>query len=109
MRGYQRIAERQIEEALEDGKLNGLPGEGKPLPLHITQPFLDPVEAAGYHMMAKSGALPEELRLRKALSTARAAFAASCDEDEKHRLMAEIADLELRHHLIREKRTRTLR
>jgi hypothetical protein len=108
MQGFERIVERMIQEALEDGRLSGLPGEGKPLPRR-SDAFVDPIEAAGFQMMAKSGALPEELRLRKELADTRAAYPASSDADEKHRLMRRITDLDLRHNLAREKRRGTLR
>lgn len=103
MKGYEHIVERQIQEALEDGRLSGLPGEGKPLPRR-SDAFVDPIEAAGFQMMAKNGAVPEELRLRKALAEARAAYAASTDADEKQRLMRQITDLDLRHNMARERR-----
>ncbi|MFZ5965052.1 DUF1992 domain-containing protein [Thalassococcus sp. BH17M4-6] len=104
MRGFEHIVERQIQDAIEDGSLSGLPGEGRPLPTR-SDAFVDPVEAAGFQMMAKSGAVPEELRLRRALSEARAAFAATADPEARARLMREIADLDLRHNLARDKRT----
>ncbi|MGR3271629.1 DUF1992 domain-containing protein [Thalassococcus profundi] len=104
MKGFERFVEQQIQEALEDGRLSGLPGEGKPLPQRSGAAFVDAVESAGYAMMTKSGALPEELRLRRDLAEARAAFAACDDPEERRRLMARITDLDLRHNMTREKR-----
>ena len=104
MRSLRQLIERQILKAKAEGKLEGLEGEGKPLPERPEEAVVDPALAAGYRIMAEAGALPEEFRLKKELDQARADWRASEDEAEKKKLMARIADLEMRHNIARDAR-----
>lgn len=99
-----QLIERQLLKAKAEGKLEGLEGEGKPLPERPEEAVVDPAMAAGYRIMAEAGALPEEFRLQKELDQARADWRAATDEAEKKRLMARIADLEMRHNIARDAR-----
>lgn len=57
-----RIAERRIEEAVENGALDGLPGAGEPLVLDDDS--MVPLELrAGYRMLKNSGFLPPEVQI----------------------------------------------
>ncbi|SDI18673.1 DUF1992 domain-containing protein [Lutimaribacter saemankumensis] len=104
-----QMIERQILKALAEGKLQGLEGEGKPLPDRSGEAFVDPAEAAGYRMMAEAGALPEEFRLKAELDAARKLYAERDDPEEKRQLMALIADLQMRHEIAREARRKFMR
>jgi DnaJ-like protein len=99
-----RLAERRMLAALAEGKLSHLAGEGQPLPAHPEEAYIDPGEAVGYRIMHEAGFVPQELELGKKLTAAREAWAAAHDEDEKHRLMGLIADLEMRRNMARETR-----
>ena len=59
-----KLAERQILKAQAEGQLDGLRGEGEPLSLSADP---DIAQSVGYRIMAEAGALPEEVRLRKAV------------------------------------------
>ncbi|MCB1423949.1 MAG: DUF1992 domain-containing protein [Nitratireductor sp.] len=59
---FHRIADQLIETAMEQGAFDNLPGEGKPLP---PPPPGDPIEAFGFQLMAKAGAIPAEVQLKK--------------------------------------------
>jgi hypothetical protein len=103
------LIERQILKALAEGKLQGLEGEGKPLPYRPGDALVDAAEAAGYRMMAEAGALPEEFRLKAELDAARKLYAEREDEAEKRQLMALIADLQMRYEIAREARRKFMR
>lgn len=104
MKSWHRLTEQQIKKAEAEGKLSGLAGEGKPLPERPGDAFIDAGDAVGHRIMAEAGALPEEIRLKRALQAVRADWQMASDPDEKKRLMAKIADLELRHAIAREAR-----
>ena len=53
-----RMIERQIQKALAEGKLQGLEGEGKPLPDRTGEAFTDMATAVATRIMAEAGALP---------------------------------------------------
>ena len=55
------LAEARIQEAIERGELQGLPGEGRPLPEEDLS--LVPVELrAGFRLLKNAGFLPPELQ-----------------------------------------------
>lgn len=109
MKSWHRLTEQQIKKAEAEGKLKGLAGEGKPLPHRPGDAFIDPGDAIGHRIMAEAGAIPEEIRLKRALDGARADWQVATDAAEKKRLMAAIADLELRYQIAREARISFLR
>jgi hypothetical protein len=104
VKSWHRLTEQQIKKAEAEGKLKGLEGEGKPLPDRPGDAFIDAGDAVGHRIMAEAGALPEEIKLKAQLDEARKAWQAATDPDEKKRLMAKIADLELKYSIAREAR-----
>ena len=110
-RQFDRLVERQILKARAEGKLDGLDGEGKPLPDHPEAALADPATAAGLRIMAEAGVLPEEITLKKAMDAARVAYArlTDADADTKKAAMAEIARLELKRAIAVEARRKFLR
>lgn len=108
MRSWHRLTEQQIKKAEAEGKLKGLAGEGKPLPHRPGDAFIGTGEAVGHRIMAEAGALPEEIKLKRALDEARAAWASETDPSKKKRKMAAIADLEMRYSIAREARLKFL-
>ncbi|ETX28806.1 DUF1992 domain-containing protein [Roseivivax isoporae] len=99
------LTEQRIQEAQEDGVFDNLPGSGKPLNLPEAGQE-DAVTAFGYRVMAEAGAVPEEVRLARALQEARAAWQRAEDSEEKARLMTRIAELGMRHAMAVEQRRR---
>ena len=67
-----RLAERRMQAARLKGQLQGLAGEGKPLPDRTGDAFITPGEAVGFRIMAEAGVLPEEIILKKQAAAARA-------------------------------------
>ena len=86
-----RLAERQIQKARLKGQLQGLKGEGKPLPDRPGDAFISPGDAVGFRIMAEAGVLPEEITLKKQVAAQRAHLATLTDEAERKAAMAEEA------------------
>ncbi|OWU83929.1 molecular chaperone DnaJ [Oceanicola sp. 22II-s10i] len=105
-----RRVERMLLKAGAEGKLQGLRGEGKPLPDRPEESMVDAGTAAGMRIMAEAGALPEEFAIKKQLDAARAAYAALPDNaPERQQAMSRIAALEMRYNIARESRQRFMR
>ena len=104
MRAFRELIERQILKAKAEGKLDGLEGEGEPLPEHPEASVVDPAMAAGVRIMAEAGAVPEEFGLKEQLAAARKEWQAATGEAEKKALMGKIADLEMRYNIARDAR-----
>lgn len=93
-----------MRKAEMEGQLKGLAGEGQRLPDRPGDALIDPGLAVGHRIMAEAGAIPEEIRLKKALEVARAAYAEAEGEGARKQAMARIADLEMRLAIEREAR-----
>ncbi len=104
-----RLAERQIQKARLKGQLQGLKGEGKPLPDRPGDAFISPGDAVGFRIMAEAGVLPEEITLKKQVAAQRAHLATLTDEAERKAAMAELARLEMRQAMAEEARRKFLR
>ncbi|MBY6162074.1 DUF1992 domain-containing protein [Mameliella alba] len=104
-----RLTEAQIRKAEAEGKLSNLEGEGKPLAQRPGDALIDPGEAVGFRIMAEAGALPEEVGLKAQLEAARADWQAASDPADKKRLMARIADLQMRYEIARDARRKFMR
>jgi Domain of unknown function (DUF1992) len=104
-----RMAERQIQKARLKGQLQGLEGEGKPLPDRPGDAFVSPGDAVGFRIMAEAGVLPEEIVLKKQVLAQRAHLATVADEAERKTAMAELARLEMLQAIAEESRRRFLR
>jgi len=104
-----RLAERQIQKARLKGGLQGLAGEGKPLPDRPGDAFVDPGDAVGFRIMAQAGVLPEEIELKKAAQKQRAHLATLTDPDEQKAAMAELARIEMRQAIAEEARRRFMK
>lgn len=104
-----RLAERRIQAARLKGQLQGLDGEGKPLPDRPGDAFVSPGDAVGFRIMAEAGVLPEEIALKKQVAAQRAHLATLTDEAERKAAMAELARLEMRQAIAEEARRRFLR
>lgn len=101
-----RIAERMMLKARAEGKMQGLAGEGQPLP---RRPVADTGEAAGFRIMAEAGVLPEEITIKKQIDAAQAQLADLRPGPERDALLARIADLQMRHAIAQEARRRFMK
>lgn len=84
-----QLAERRIEEAVERGELQGLPGEGRPLKADETAG--KPLEQRVYlQVMRNANVAPREVELLREADLLRDRIAEATDEAERR---AHIADL----------------
>lgn len=104
-----RMAERQIQRARLKGQLQGLEGEGKPLPDRPGDAFVSPGDAVGFRIMAEAGVLPEEITLKKRVAEQRKKLAALTDAGERKAAMAELARLEMLQAIAEESRRKFMR
>ncbi|MCL6285293.1 DUF1992 domain-containing protein [Ruegeria sp. 2012CJ41-6] len=108
-RTTRNLAERQILKAKAEGQLDGLQGEGQPLPDRSGESLSDPALAVGHRIMAQAGVLPEEFTLKKELDAARADYARLTDPEARKTAMARIANLEMRYNMARDARRSFMR
>ncbi len=104
-----KLVERQIKKAQAEGQLEGLEGEGQPLPDRSSEAQTDPAVATGHRIMAQAGVLPEEFSIKKELDAARKTYASQSDADERKVTMAKIAELEMRYNMARDARRAFMR
>lgn len=106
---WNRIAETRMRKAAHEGQLTGLAGEGKPLPHRPEEALVDIGEAVGARIMAEAGALPREVTLKKRMDAVQAELAIETDPARRKALMAELADVQMRHSMEAEARRKFLR
>lgn len=104
-----RLAERQMQKARLRGELQGLEGEGKPLPDRPGDAFISAGDAVGFRIMAEAGVLPEEIVLKKEAARLRDVLAATVDEAARKAVMADLAAVEMRQAMAEEARRKLLR
>jgi len=101
-RALRQLVERQIARTQMQGGLQGLKGEGKPLP---DQPVgVDAALSSGLRLMAEAGVTPEEFNIKKQLDTAISECSSLRDPTARKAKIAEIADLEMRYNMAVEAR-----
>lgn len=99
-----RLAERRMQAARLKGQLQGLAGEGQPLPDRTGDAFVSPGDAVGFRIMAEAGVLPEEITLKKQAQAQREKLATLTDEMERKAALAQLARLEMRQAMAEEAR-----
>ena len=108
-RNLRQLTEAQIRKAEAEGKLKGLAGEGKRLPDHPEEAYLDPGDAIGHRIMAEAGALPEEITLKRKVAAAKAAYLEAKGSPDEKAAMKALADLELKLAIAQEARRKFLK
>lgn len=104
-----RLTERRILKSLAEGRLQGLEGEGKPLPDRTGEAYVDAGEAAGFRIMAQAGALPEEIKLKKQVAAQAEVLAGLTDPVARRAAMAELAKLQMKQSMAEEARRKFMR
>lgn len=104
-----RLAERRMQAARLKGQLQGLAGEGKPLPDRPGDAFISAGDAVGFRIMAQAGVLPEEITLKKKVAVQAAHLASLTDEAERKAAMAKLARLQMLQAIAEESRRKFLR
>lgn len=89
------IAENRIQEAIDAGALDNLPGAGEPLDL--TEDPLVPTELrAAYRMLKNAGYVPPEVEQLKELRELEQRVAEAPDPDRRRRALAKLTLLSAR-------------
>ena len=84
-----KLVEARIEEAIQRGEFDNLPGAGKPLVLDDDSHI--PVELrVGYRILKNAGCVPPELELRREIYNVEQLLANVEDASEQHRLLKRI-------------------
>lgn len=99
-----KLAERRILAARAKGEMQGLAGEGKPLPDRPGDAFVSAGDAVGFRIMAEAGVLPEEIVLKKQMLAQRETLSTLTDPSARKAAMAELARLEMRQAMAAEAR-----
>ena len=89
MNPHQKIAERRINEALEKGEFDDLPGRGEPLPLEDDSHVPEDLRLA-YKVLKNADCLPPEIELRKEIRQMEDMLESIPDEKEKYRQIKRI-------------------
>ena len=103
MYAFEIIAERRIQEAIKKGELDNLPLSGKPLPDDGLENIPTELRMA-YKILKNAGLIPEELELKKTISSLNDLIKNCIDETEKTGLQKKLNEKQLRFNLLMEKR-----
>ena len=81
---FNKIAEKKIQEAIDNGEFDDLPGKGKPLQLEVDSHL--PVDIRLAHKILKNAnCLPPELEIRKEILTIEELLEGEKDTQAKYR------------------------
>jgi len=89
MFSYLKLVERQIQEALERGEFDNLPGKGRPLQIEDDSHIPEDLRLA-YKILKNADCLPPELQLKKEIRQMEDLLESLPDEREKYMLMKKI-------------------
>lgn len=109
MSWFNKRAEDQIARARAKGQLQGLEGEGKPLPERPGDAFVSAGDAVGFRIMAEAGVLPEEIVLKKLAQQQRDHLATLTDATERRAAMAVLSEILMKQAIAEEARARFLK
>jgi hypothetical protein len=90
-----QLAEARIEEAIEAGAFDALPGAGRPLDLDDDRLVPEELRAA-YRVLKRAGFVPPEIEARKEISSLVSLIAALDDGPERRRALAKLAFIQAR-------------
>jgi hypothetical protein len=89
MLGYLKLVERKIQEAMERGEFDNLPGQGKPLLLEEDSHIPEELRVA-YKILKNADCLPPELEAKKEIRQMEDLLANIPDEKERYKLIKKI-------------------
>ncbi|MGA2227526.1 MAG: DnaJ family domain-containing protein [Syntrophobacteraceae bacterium] len=81
---FEKIAEKKIREAMDNGEFDDLPGKGKPLQLEDDRHIAQDIRLA-HKILKNANCLPPELELRKEILTMEELLDGVRDTKEKYR------------------------
>jgi len=89
MDALQKIAEQKIQEALQNGEFEHLPGKGKPLVLEDDSRIPEDLRLV-YKILKNANCLPPELELKREITQMKELLDAMPDEQERLKLIKKI-------------------
>lgn len=99
----QKIAERKIQEAMEKGELDNLPGKGKPLQLDDL-PGVPAEEKMAYRLLKNSGFAPPEILLKQEINELKELIK-QCRNSKEHKILQDkLLVQEIKYNILMEKR-----
>ncbi|MBW2107701.1 MAG: DUF1992 domain-containing protein [Deltaproteobacteria bacterium] len=97
---FEKIAERRIREAIDNGALDDLPGAGKPLVLEDDSHVPEDLRVA-YKILKNAGFVPPEISLRKEISQVEDLLANMEDTKAKYRQIKKLNYLIMKLNMMR--------
>ena len=97
---FNKIAEKKIREAMDEGQFDDLPGKGQPLQLEEDRHIPEDIRLA-HKILKNADCLPPELELRKEILTIEELLAGEKDTREKYRQMKRLNFLILKLNMSR--------
>ena len=101
----EKLIEKKIREAMENGEFDNLPGRGHPIDL--SDYFATPEEVRlGHKLLKDANVVPEELELLREAEALKAELASCSTEDEKRKVRRMIEEKLLKYNLLKERYNR---
>jgi hypothetical protein len=98
----EKLIDKMIREAIDEGEFDDLEGAGKPVDL--SSYFSVPEDLrAGHSVLKNAGVIPEEAQLLKEAQTLRQELNACENEEDRRKLKKSIDEKMLRYNLLRER------
>ncbi|MBS9805731.1 DUF1992 domain-containing protein [Bacillus toyonensis] len=97
------IAEEKIRQAIRNGDLDNIPGQGKPLQLEDLS-MVPPELRMSYKILKNAGMIPPEMELQKDILKIEDLIACFYDGEERKKLQEELTTKTLRFQQLMEKR-----
>lgn len=99
---FLKLSEQKIMDAMGNGEFDNLPGKGKPLQYEDNNVPAD--LRMVYKVLKNSGVLPQEMHLRREISTLGKMLALCRQDEEKEVLRNKILEKTLMYNILMEKR-----
>jgi hypothetical protein len=98
----EKLVEKKIREAMENGEFDNLAGSGQPLDL--SDYFATPEDRrVGHKLLKDANIVPEEIELLREAEALKAELAGCSTEEERRKLKRTIAEKLLKYNLLRER------
>lgn len=97
---FEKIAERRIQEAINNGVLDDLPGAGKPLVLEDDSHVPEDLRVA-YKILKNAGFVPPEISLRKEISQVEDLLSGMAETKAKYRQVKKLNYLIMKLNMMR--------
>ncbi len=89
LNGFENIVEQRIRKALAEGKLDNLPGAGKPLKLEDDLAVPADLRMA-YKILKNADCLPPEMELKKKIHQTEELLEGMAETQEKYRILKKL-------------------